>query len=279
MPPPASYVRTFLHDELGRNADRKAIFVGEYNLDFPPSLNTRHFLAVAKAFGYSGIWPWSLYNRVDESGNRGIDVNPQFAELESYLSVFPSLTKTNVLTKSAVPETRSSDDTDSALSSVREQILSNVNLRIAELEADDIVSSHRKHASENMEWRQRILQRDLPIFKQHLTQASTEKERALNSLQENEAWVRRAPESDISRARSSEKTSRQWLARAEHQIATAQADITKQEADLLKATAQVRRHSYLTGEASSELAWLRWLKSALVDASPSPDRKPPVTGK
>src|SRR5215475_13740360 len=100
---------------------------------------------------------------------------------------------------------------DLALSSVREQILSNVNLRIAELEADDIVASHRKRATENMEWRQRILQRDLPIFKQHLTQATAERERALNSLHENEAWVRRASESDISRARSAEKTSRECL--------------------------------------------------------------------
>ena len=154
-----------------------------------------------------------------------------------------------------------------------------MNLRIAELEADDIVPSHRKHATENMEWRQRILQRDLPIFKQHLTEASTEKERALNSLHENEAWVTRASGSDISRARSAEKTSSQWLARAEHQIATAQADITKQEADLLNATAQWRRHSYLTGEASSELAWLRWLKSRLQDESLSPDSKPSATGK
>jgi hypothetical protein len=279
MPPPASYVRTFLHDELGRNADRKPIFVGEYNLDFPPSLSTRHFLAISKAFGYSGIWPWSLHNRVNESGNGGIDVNPQFAELESYLSAFPSLTKTNVVAKSGEPKNSASDDMDLALSSVREQILSNVNQRIAELETDDIVASHRKRATENMEWRQRILQRDLPIFKQHLAQASTERERALNSLQENEAWVRRASESGMPRAGSAEKTSRQWLARIEHQIASAQADITKQEADLLNATAQWRRHSYLTGEAATELAWLRWLKSAFLDESPSPDRKPSATGK
>jgi len=101
----------------------------------------------------------------------------------------------------------------------------------------------------------------------------------LDSLQENEAWVKRASESDISRARSAEKTSREWLTRIEHQIAIAQGDIKKQEADLINSTAQWRRHSYLTGEVATELAWLRWLKSALLDESHSPDRKPAATAK
>lgn len=260
MPPPASDIRTFLRGHLGRNADRKPIFIGEYNLDFPPGLNTRRFLATTKAFGYSGIWPWSLHNRVDASGNIGADVDPRFAALDPYLNVFRSSTK------------ESGGDTDLALASVKAQILSNVNSRIAEIESADLVMEHRKHATENMEWRQRILQRDLPVFQQHLTQASNDREQALKSLGRNEAWVKRASESDMSRARAAEQTSRQWVARTEHDVLTAQDDIKREDADLRNATNLWRSHSYLSGETADELAWLRWLKSRLQEESASPNR-------
>ena len=262
IPPPASYIRRFLQEELKQDANGKPIFIGEYNLGIPPSLDTQRFLTIAKTFGYSGVWPWSLHNRVDASSNVGIDLDPQFSELDPYVGAFRNLTDTVAIGRPLVRQTASSNDTDS-LVSAKEQLLSNANQRIAEIEDGHIVEFHREHAVENMEWRQRILQRDLPVFQQQLSQALNERQRALDNLIENEAWVRRASSSDESRARLAETTSRQWVARIERQISTSREEINRQEADLGSATTQWRRHSYLSKEAANELTWLQWLKSAL----------------
>jgi hypothetical protein len=90
---------------------------------------------------------------------------------------------------------------------------------------------------------------------------------ALDSLKENELWVSQVSPSEVSAARSAERRSRQWVERIERQITNAQENIMKQEAHLPNANTQWRRHSYLSGEVTTNLAWLRWVSATLRDES------------
>jgi hypothetical protein len=270
LPPPVSYIQRFLIGVLHRSTAQKPIFIGEYNLGFPPTLDMRRFLEAAKALGYAGAWPWSIHNRVDVSGTAAIDENPQFDELGPYWSVFRSDSDPNAVRSSGAVAALRTDNSGLHLSSQRAELLLGTNLRIREIESGDAIVSQRNRAMENLEWRQRILDQYLPIFRQQLSKALNERAAAQQSLSANEAWLRRALPAEADAARSAEATSQQWVIRVERQIVDTEDNIRKQEADLREATARWRGHSYSEEEIATELAWLRWFSRALQEESMPP---------
>lgn len=83
LPPPAAFIEDYIRKRL-RRARPRPIFIGEFNLNFPPGSNLDRFVRTARDFGYAGVWPWSLRNRADASGTAAIEVEPQFTETGSY---------------------------------------------------------------------------------------------------------------------------------------------------------------------------------------------------
>jgi hypothetical protein len=83
IPPPAAFVRGYLSERLKINKPRP-IFIGEFNLNRPPGSDLGWFVKTSETLGYAGVWPWSLRNRPNETGNQATDVDPQFTELRAY---------------------------------------------------------------------------------------------------------------------------------------------------------------------------------------------------
>jgi len=42
------------------------------------------FVLTCREFGYSGVWPWSIRNRLNPTGSMGTDTDPQFPLLDTY---------------------------------------------------------------------------------------------------------------------------------------------------------------------------------------------------
>ena len=87
--PPAAFVREYLSRQL-KIAKTRPIFIGEFNLNRPPS-DLEQFVTAIRALGYAGVWPWSLRNRPNETGTEAIDTDPQFNELKLYSDSVKSL--------------------------------------------------------------------------------------------------------------------------------------------------------------------------------------------
>ncbi len=73
LPPPVAFIDL-----------RRPIFIGEFNLNYPPGLDLDRFIRATRALGYAGAWPWSLRNRVDENGTQATETEPQFEGIGAY---------------------------------------------------------------------------------------------------------------------------------------------------------------------------------------------------
>ncbi len=89
LPPPAAIVREYLRNH--RNFTKsKPIFIGEFNLSSPPGLSLDQFVKTSANLGYAGVWPWSLRDRINESGTGTEEIEPQFDEIHSYVLSMPA---------------------------------------------------------------------------------------------------------------------------------------------------------------------------------------------
>ncbi len=83
LPPPAAVIKEYLRNHSGVTRARP-IFIGEFNLSSPPGLSLDQFVQASADLGYAGVWPWSLRDRINESGTDTTETEPQFAEVLSY---------------------------------------------------------------------------------------------------------------------------------------------------------------------------------------------------
>ena len=162
LPPPAAFVEDYIRKRLPA-ARRRPIFIGEFNLSFPAGSDLDRFVRTARAFGYAGVWPWSLRNRANEAGTSAIEVEPQFTEAGSYA-------------RSMRGAARDDKIRDWAMNQLRLSLLPSVEQRISRLARKS--EYHKADAETDLAWtrRETSLELDwLQTLKQELG-----KDRALN---------------------------------------------------------------------------------------------------
>ena len=144
LPPPAAFVRDYLRSRFNGIARSKPIFIGEFNWNFPPGMDLDRFVLTCRELGYSGVWPWSLQNRLNPTGSTGTDTDPQFPLLATY-------GKSMLAVKQA-----STDMPDRkrvrkwAITELQTQLLPEVERRVEAL--GGLPASHEAEAKENREW-------------------------------------------------------------------------------------------------------------------------------
>ena len=153
LPPPAAFVRDYIREHF-KIADARPIFIGEFNLNYPPSLDLDRFVRTARAFGYAGVWPWSLRDRVNESGTQATETEPQFAQIGAYAR--------SVQSAPGLPGDWASS------------LLPTVEQRISQLQGQP--EHHRAEAVNNLEWAERS-RAELARAEQKLDAESLEKQR------------------------------------------------------------------------------------------------------
>jgi len=144
LPPPAAFVRDYLRKRFSGVARSKPIFIGEFNLNFPPGMDLERFVLTCRQLGYSGVWPWSIRNRLNPMGSMGTDTDPQFPLLDTYgksmLAVKPS--------SAEIPDRKTVRKW--AITELQTQLLPEVKRRAEAL--GGMPASHEAEAKENREW-------------------------------------------------------------------------------------------------------------------------------
>jgi hypothetical protein len=144
LPPPAAFVRDYLRGRFNGVARSKPIFIGEFNWNFPPGMDLDRFVLTCREFGYSGVWPWSLRNRLNPTGSTGTDTDPQFPLLDKYGKNMLALKQgsTDMPDRKKVRQW--------AITELQTHLLPEVKRRVEAL--GGIPASHEAEAKENREW-------------------------------------------------------------------------------------------------------------------------------
>ena len=144
LPPPAAFVRDYLRKRFNGVTRSKPIFICEFNLNFPPGMDLDRFVLTCREFGYSGVWPWSIRNRLNPTGSMGTDTDPQFPLLDTYgksmLAVKPG--------SAEIPDRKTVRKW--AITELQTQLLPEVKRRAEAL--GGMPASHEAEAKENREW-------------------------------------------------------------------------------------------------------------------------------
>ena len=181
---------------------------------------------IAKAFGYAGVWPWSLQNRPDGSGKAGVNAEPQFDAVGEYAkTVISATTKED-------PGDKQQSSRDWAISQLRLNLLPEVEKRITAL--IEKPAYHEAEAQKNREWAGRC-QNELAKASETLRFEQLEVHQADAAIAENERWVSRARRAEFGSAQIGLQNSRSWLQTVEQRLSSAQ-EIEKQRRDLLTAS-------------------------------------------
>jgi hypothetical protein len=258
LPPPVAFIRNYLTNATKGTAGTKPIYIGEFNLNSPPGLDVSRFVRTAKAFGYAGVWPWSLRNRPEASGRGGVDIEPQFTAVSAYAKSVTSLNAKEDPTDKQQPAR------DWALSQLRLNLLPEVEQRVAALHEKP--AYHEAEAQTNRDWAGRC-RSELAKASVTLRSEQLEVHQVEAAIDENERWVSRATQAEFAAAQIGLQNSRNWRRAVEQRILSAQQEIDKQQRDLLTATDRSRMHAYLERESAAELMWLNSLKQHLADPS------------
>jgi len=134
---------------------------------------------IAKAFGYAGVWPWSLQNRPDGSGKAGVNAEPQFDAVGEYAkTVISATTKED-------PGGKQQSSRDWAISQLRLNLLPEVEKRITAL--IEKPAYHEAEAQKNREWAGRC-QNELAKASETLRFEQLEVHQADAAIAENERW-------------------------------------------------------------------------------------------
>lgn len=142
LPPPAAFVRDYLRRRFNGVARLKPIFIGEFNWNFPPGMVLDRFVLTCREFGYAGVWPWSLRNRLNPTGSAGTDTDPQFPLLGTYGKSMLAVKQGSTSDRKGVQKW--------AITELQTQLLPEVKRRVEALAG--IPASHEAEAKENREW-------------------------------------------------------------------------------------------------------------------------------
>jgi hypothetical protein len=256
LPPPVSFVQEYLRGRLNGAGHPRPIFIGEFNWNFPPGLDLNRFVLVCREFGYAGMWPWSLRNRLNETGSAGSDTDPQFTLLDSYATSIKAIRRRQADNPSrhAVREW--------AVTKLKTLLEAQVQRRVMILDA--VGASHNREAQENEAWAIRC-QHELSKAARELNSTKEEARRAQADVDENERWASRALPAEVYNSRAGVQRSREWRDQINGQIQSIQVEIENQQHDFVTATERARMHTYLAREALAELTWLKFLAQRLAD--------------
>jgi hypothetical protein len=144
LPPPAAFVRDYLRRRFNGVARSKPIFIGEFNLNFPPGMDLDRFVLTCREFGFSGVWPWSLQNRLNPAGSTGTDTDPQFPLLGTYTQSMLAVKQGST----DMPDRKKVQKW--AITELQAQMLPEVKRRVKALGV--IPAFHKAEAKENREW-------------------------------------------------------------------------------------------------------------------------------
>jgi len=144
LPPPAAFVRDYLRKRFSGVTRSKPIFIGEFNLNFPPGMDLDRFVLTCREFGYSGVWPWSIRNRLNPTGSMGTDTDPQFPLLDTYGKSMLALKPGSA----EIPDRKTVRKW--AITELQTQLLPEVKRRAEAL--GGMPASHEAEAKENREW-------------------------------------------------------------------------------------------------------------------------------
>lgn len=142
LPPPAAFVRDYLRRRSNGVARSKPIFIGEFNWNFPPGMDLDRFVFTCREFGYAGVWPWSLRNRLNPAGSAGTDTDPQFSLLSTYGKSMLAVKQGSTSDRKEVQKW--------AMTELQTQLLPEVKRRVEALVG--MPASHEAEAKENRDW-------------------------------------------------------------------------------------------------------------------------------
>lgn len=256
LPAPALFIQEYVRSRFQGVGRPRPIFIGEFNLNFPPGLDLDQFVLACREFGYAGAWPWSLRNSLNHTGSAGTDSEPQFELVRAYA--------TSVL----AIERRTANRPDRkrvrewAATELQTRVKAAVQRRAAILAGTP--TSHEREAQENKDWAT-LCQNELSKASLELNAAQGEARRAQTAVVENERWLSRASAGEVNAARTGVQRSGEWHRQLEGDVLSIQANIKKQNQDLATATERAKMHVYLSSEASEELTWLKFLAQRLTD--------------
>jgi hypothetical protein len=256
LPPPAAFIQDYLWNRFKGAARPKPIFIGEFNLNFPPGLELDRFVLACREFGYAGVWPWSLRNHLDQTATTGTDAAPQFSLAGAYDT---DIQRARQATTNEADRKRAREW---AITEVRTGLLPQVQRRAAMLV--DMPASHQAEAEENRAWATRC-EHELSKANEAMGAAQAEARKAQANIAENERWASRALPAEVSASRAGLQKSHAWRGQVDVQIRSIQDNIEKLKHDLVTATERSRMHSYLAHEASTELTWVKVLEQRLTD--------------
>jgi hypothetical protein len=209
LPPPAPFVQEYLRGRLNGAGHPRPIFIGEFNWNFPPGLDLYRFVLACREFGYAGMWPWSLRNRLNETGSAGSDTDPQFTLLDSYATSIKAIRghQADKPNRKAVRQW--------AVTELQTLLEPEVQRRVVILDA--IAASHNREALENQGWAIRC-QQELSKASRELNAAQRQARRAQADVDENERWASRAFPAEVHNSRAGVQRSREWRNQISGQI-------------------------------------------------------------